>query len=242
MSVSSPHILVLDEPTNHLDVESINALSRGLDEFEGGVVLVSHDARLVRTLHASKGSKGKDACSKGQLVLVEGGKAEVFEGGMEAYTEKVQTTTAFDAFTIFRCCNVGMMLCDNHAIRASLSDFGSVCILDAETLALSTKTVTKNTDLCLTIYNAMFPPSGFVGDGRCGEKGLGGGSQGQAQDDGGGRDETLDASGVLITLFALIIGLINLKTMKTIQSQHEITPVCERKRKSRVYITNVFPR
>jgi len=48
LSLEAPHILVLDEPSNNLDAESIDALGDGITAFKGGVVLVSHDARLIR--------------------------------------------------------------------------------------------------------------------------------------------------------------------------------------------------
>jgi ATP-binding cassette, subfamily F, member 1 len=50
LALRKPHLLVLDEPTNHLDVESVDALIKALELFTGGVVLVSHDARLISAL------------------------------------------------------------------------------------------------------------------------------------------------------------------------------------------------
>ncbi len=47
MAMSQPHILILDEPTNHLDMDSIEALSKALTEFEGGLLIVSHDQRFL---------------------------------------------------------------------------------------------------------------------------------------------------------------------------------------------------
>jgi len=48
--LSGANLLILDEPTNHLDVESIEALEDAVDEFDGTVILVSHDRELLRSL------------------------------------------------------------------------------------------------------------------------------------------------------------------------------------------------
>ena len=45
--MADPHILILDEPTNHLDIESINGLIEAINNFKGGVVIVSHDMELI---------------------------------------------------------------------------------------------------------------------------------------------------------------------------------------------------
>jgi ATP-binding cassette, subfamily F, member 3 len=81
-----PNLLLLDEPTNHLDLEMRHALTLALQDYVGGVILVSHDRALLRA-----------SCDR--FVLVADGKAEVFDGDLDDYkdwlaAQRVQEVTA----------------------------------------------------------------------------------------------------------------------------------------------------
>ena len=70
----APHMLILDEPTNHLDVDAREALVQALNEYEGTVVLVSHDRHMLEL-------------TADRLVLVDNGTATEFSGTIEDYTD-----------------------------------------------------------------------------------------------------------------------------------------------------------
>ncbi len=67
-----PNLLLLDEPTNHLDLTTREALSMALNEFEGSVMLVSHDRALLR-----------EVCD--EFWLVAGGQLKPFDGDLDDY-------------------------------------------------------------------------------------------------------------------------------------------------------------
>ncbi|MCE1181038.1 MAG: ATP-binding cassette domain-containing protein [Rhodocyclales bacterium] len=68
-----PNLLLLDEPTNHLDLEMREALTFAMQDFEGGVVFVSHDRHLLRT------------CAD-ELLLVADGVVKPFDGDLDDYS------------------------------------------------------------------------------------------------------------------------------------------------------------
>ncbi|CAI0376424.1 unnamed protein product [Linum tenue] len=86
ISCSRPHVLLLDEPTNHLDMQSIDALANALDEFEGGVILVSHDSRLISSV-CNNNDDGERKVS--QIWVVKDGTVEIYEGTFEDYKEEL---------------------------------------------------------------------------------------------------------------------------------------------------------
>jgi len=71
-----PNLLLLDEPTNHLDLETREALTVALAQFEGTLVLVSHDRHLLRA-------------TTEQLLVVQGGRVAAFDGDLDEYRDAV---------------------------------------------------------------------------------------------------------------------------------------------------------
>ncbi|HYC41448.1 MAG TPA: ATP-binding cassette domain-containing protein [Noviherbaspirillum sp.] len=69
-----PNLLLLDEPTNHLDLETREALTMALAQFEGTLVLVSHDRHLLRA-------------TTDQFMIVAEGKLQPFDGDLDDYRD-----------------------------------------------------------------------------------------------------------------------------------------------------------
>jgi ATP-binding cassette subfamily F protein 3 len=72
----APHLLILDEPTNHLDVDAREALVQALNDYEGAVILISHDRHMVEL-------------TADRLVLVDDGTATDYPGSIEDYIDFV---------------------------------------------------------------------------------------------------------------------------------------------------------
>jgi ATP-binding cassette subfamily F protein 3 len=72
MTCDAPHILLLDEPTNHLDVDSRQALIQALAEFEGAVVIATHDPHVIEL-------------TADRLWLIADGRVQPYDGDMDDY-------------------------------------------------------------------------------------------------------------------------------------------------------------
>ena len=71
-SFAKPHLLILDEPTNHLDVDSREALIHALNDYDGAVILISHDRHLIEA-------------TADRLWIVRGGTVQPYDGDLDSY-------------------------------------------------------------------------------------------------------------------------------------------------------------
>ncbi len=72
ITFNGPHLIILDEPTNHLDIDARANLSEALNDYEGAVIMITHDAHLA-------------AAVADRLWLVKDGAVNPFEGDLEDY-------------------------------------------------------------------------------------------------------------------------------------------------------------
>ncbi len=76
ITYQEPHMLVLDEPTNHLDFDTIEALTNAIAEYEGAVIVVSHDQALISTVAE-------------EMYVVGKGQVKKYSGSFEDYKASV---------------------------------------------------------------------------------------------------------------------------------------------------------
>jgi ATP-binding cassette subfamily F protein 3 len=76
VAMQRPHLLILDEPTNHLDIDSRRALTEALNDYEGAVILITHDRSLMELV-------------ADRLWLAAGGTIKPFDGDMNDYAKFV---------------------------------------------------------------------------------------------------------------------------------------------------------
>jgi ATP-binding cassette subfamily F protein 3 len=79
-----PNLLLLDEPTNHLDIDMRHALNVALQSFEGGLVVVTHDRHLIKSIADT-------------LWLVADGRLQTFDGDLDDYQQWLRTRAQANA-------------------------------------------------------------------------------------------------------------------------------------------------
>jgi ATP-binding cassette, subfamily F, member 3 len=110
VAMAAPHLLILDEPTNHLDIDSRRALLDALNDYEGAVILITHDRSLIELV-------------ADRLWLTADGTIKAFQGDMDDYAR----------FVLERAKVSGRAPSQNAGHRAAAGDLGDTeAVLSAE--------------------------------------------------------------------------------------------------------------
>jgi ATP-binding cassette, subfamily F, member 3 len=138
----APHLLILDEPTNHLDVDAREALVQALNDYDGAVILISHDRHMVEL-------------TADRLVLVENGAAIDYPGSIDDYIDFVLGRKQPKAEAKPKAVKV-----DRRAAATARNEASALkrAALDAE--AESARLAAQ----CSEIDRAMFDPAGAEPD------------------------------------------------------------------------------
>ncbi|PWG02216.1 ABC-F family ATP-binding cassette domain-containing protein [Sphingosinicella humi] len=134
----APHLLILDEPTNHLDVDAREALVQALNDYDGAVILISHDRHMVEL-------------TADRLVLVENGAAVDYPGSIDDYIDFVLGRNQPKAQANPRPAKVDRKSAakardEARALQRAASDAERECA--------------RLTERCSAIDQAMFDPTG----------------------------------------------------------------------------------
>ncbi|KAI9094979.1 P-loop containing nucleoside triphosphate hydrolase protein [Phlyctochytrium arcticum] len=77
LGLRTPHMFLMDEPTNALDIETIDALAEAINEYDGGVIFITHDFRLIDQV-------------ANEIWIVHDGEVEEFEGNIHDYKARLK--------------------------------------------------------------------------------------------------------------------------------------------------------
>jgi ATP-binding cassette, subfamily F, member 3 len=142
-SFHGPHLLILDEPTNHLDIDSRAALIEAINEYEGAIILVSHDRHLL------------ESCAD-QLWLVAGGTVKNFDGDMDDYKKYVLEGAKGDFVPRKRAA-------EKPVIEKQAAPSGKALPLKKRLAAVEDK-MKKFQDLIARVDQALANPASFTKD------------------------------------------------------------------------------
>jgi energy-coupling factor transporter ATP-binding protein EcfA2 len=115
LSLARPHILLLDEPTNHLDMEGLDALIVALENFNGGVIVISHDERFVTRV-------GKEVCLAADRLRLATDDLQLWVCGDNKVTKFYGDVKAYKVFLTSSCPDQDFLILDTESDRQQRED------------------------------------------------------------------------------------------------------------------------
>jgi len=150
-----PHILILDEPSNHLDVDSREALVHALTEYEGALILISHDRHLV------------EACAD-RLWVVRNGTVTTYDGDIGSYRAEILAERGAGTRQRSKANDLGISARKARAEqrRASANRRAGLAPLKKE-MQMAQKTIERITGEIAKLDKLLADPTLYEGDAAC---------------------------------------------------------------------------
>ena len=77
IQIKNPHIILFDEPTNHLDIYSINEFINAINEYNGGIVIITHDRYIIENINNY------------ELLILENKEIQKYNNGFDEYCQEI---------------------------------------------------------------------------------------------------------------------------------------------------------